>query len=123
LVLLQHVAAHQPASPEMGYTIVASGYGHQAHRGNTAISTVEGVVWHAYRRGQPSIQVIEPQAGLLNVTAATEGMLDEAYRGVVQDKDIIACQDGMLTYRWRESRSGQIMHPRVRHQRRVRRCA
>jgi Putative transposase/Transposase zinc-binding domain len=35
------------------------------------------------------------------------------YRGVIQDKDIIACHDGMVTYRWRESRSGQIMHRTV----------
>ena len=35
------------------------------------------------------------------------------YRGVIQDKDIIACKDGMVTYRWRESQSGQIMHRTV----------
>jgi Putative transposase/Transposase zinc-binding domain len=31
------------------------------------------------------------------------------YRGVIQDKDIVACKDGMVTYRWRDSQSGQIM--------------
>ncbi len=30
------------------------------------------------------------------------------YRGVIQDKDIIACKDGMVTYRWRDGQSGQM---------------
>ncbi len=30
------------------------------------------------------------------------------YKGVIQEKDIIACQEGLVTFRYRESKSGQM---------------
>jgi len=29
------------------------------------------------------------------------------YRGVIREEDILACQDGQITYRWRDSKSGK----------------
>lgn len=29
------------------------------------------------------------------------------YRGVIQEKDILRCQDGQVTYRWRDSKTGK----------------
>lgn len=30
------------------------------------------------------------------------------YRGVIQEKDILRCQDGQVTYRWRDSKTGRL---------------
>ena len=30
------------------------------------------------------------------------------YRGVIQERNIIACQNGQVTYRWRDSKSKQL---------------
>ena len=30
------------------------------------------------------------------------------YRGVIQEKDIIGCQNGRVTYRWRDSKTGKM---------------
>jgi len=35
------------------------------------------------------------------------------YRGVIQEKDIIACQDGKVTYRWVDSDSGEFKYKTV----------
>ena len=35
------------------------------------------------------------------------------YRGVIQEKDILACQDGQVTYRWRESKTNKMMRRTV----------
>jgi len=32
------------------------------------------------------------------------------YRGVIQEKDIIACEEGQVTFRYREAKSKQLMH-------------
>lgn len=35
------------------------------------------------------------------------------YRGVIQEKDIIACQDGHVTYQWRDSKTDKMMRRTV----------
>ena len=35
------------------------------------------------------------------------------YRGVIQEKDIVACHDGKVTYRWKDSDSGHLRYKTV----------
>ena len=30
------------------------------------------------------------------------------YRGVIQEKDIVACKDGQVTFRYRDAKTGQV---------------
>jgi hypothetical protein len=87
---------------------------------NKALATVfRAKVLDALRQLRLSVPAAVPDKWVVDLKSVGDGskaliyLGRYLYRGVIQEKDIIACKDGHVTYRWRDSKTKKTMRRTV----------